>query len=105
MAGHRGDEPGARAALVDPDSAVRATALGALGRMGALRSDDVDVALADADPSVRRRAAEEAGAHPGLAVDLVPVLSDDDSAVVEAACWALGERGDEAGDAAVAALV
>ncbi|MGH9181517.1 MAG: HEAT repeat domain-containing protein, partial [Acidimicrobiales bacterium] len=55
------------------------------------------------DPMVRRRACEVAV---GLAeVDLVPILIDGDVAVVEAAAWALGERGPaSAGGGAVAAL-
>src|SRR5580704_5277284 len=41
IAGHRGDRAAARAALGDPDPAVRAAALGALARMAALGPDDV----------------------------------------------------------------
>jgi HEAT repeat protein len=53
---------------------------------------------------VRRRACEEAGRHPDVACDLVAALDDPEPAVVEAAAWALGERGDRAGAAAVAQL-
>jgi len=102
IAGHRSDETTARPLLGDPDPAVRATALGALGRAGALRAADVEHALADADAGVRRRACEEAV---GLTdVDLVPRLTDVDVSVVEAAAWALGERGSDAAGA-VDALV
>lgn len=101
VAGHRGDEAVARAALSDPDPSVRATALGALERMGAATGDDVLLALADTSPVVRRRAAEVARRHPE--VDLVPVLADGDGSVVEAASWALGER-EEAAEAVVASL-
>src|SRR5947209_12658754 len=90
VAGHRGDAATARALLDDPDPAVRATALGALGRAGALRAADIEQALADGDPGVRRRACEEA--IPVEEVDLVPRLADRDTSVVEAAAWALGER-------------
>ena len=48
-------------------------------------------ALVDGDPSVRRRAAELAATHPGVA--LLPVLDDPDPSVVEMAAWATGERG------------
>src|SRR5690349_20955636 len=91
IAGHKGDAAAARALLDDDDPAVRATALGALGRAGALRADEVGRALADGDAGVRRRACEEAVAL--IDVDIVPLLSDADTSVVEAAAWALGERG------------
>ena len=41
LAGHRGDEPTAGRLLGDSDGQVRATALGALDRMGRLTDDDV----------------------------------------------------------------
>jgi len=91
IAGHRGDEGAARALLEDDDPVVRATALGALARAGALRAGDLEKALSDADAVVRRRACEAAAGV--AAVDLVPLLSDADTSVAEAAAWALGERG------------
>src|SRR4051812_14668130 len=94
VAGYTGDAATARALLDDDDPAVRATALGALARAGALRPGDVEGALTDVDPAVRRRACEEAIAIPD--VDLLSVLTDPDSSVVEAAAWALGEGGAEA---------
>jgi HEAT repeat protein len=104
IAGHRGDEGAARGLLDDAAGSVRATALGALARMGSLLAADVVSGLADGDPVVRRRACEVAV---GMArVELVPFLADADTGVVEAACWALGERGPAAaaGSAAVGAL-
>lgn len=89
-AGHRGDAATARAALADPDPAVRATALGALRRAGALDPTALGPALADPSPVVRRRAAEEAAVVGG--VSLLPLLDDADPTVVEVAAWALGER-------------
>ena len=97
LAGYRDDEPTARALLDDPDPTVRAAALGALARLGAATPDDITAGLADADPAVRRRACEAALAVHD--VDLRPALADPHAAVVEAAAWALGERGSEAGDA------
>src|SRR5437588_10468177 len=97
LAGHQGDEVTARELLEDAEPSVRATALGALARAGALRLSDVERALVDADPGVRRRACEEAVHVVG--VDLVPALDDADRSVVEAAAWALGERGGHADDA------
>jgi HEAT repeat protein len=57
------------------------------------KATDADVARALADPvaQVRRRACEVAVAH--LDLDLRPLLTDADPMVVEAAAWALGERG------------
>ena len=61
-AGHRGDPTTARRGLGDPDAGVRATALGALARLGELRSDDVIDALDRSSPvEVRRRAVALAG--------------------------------------------
>lgn len=72
--------------------------------MGAMGVVDVQAALADPDPSVRRRAAEEvAAADPGPAVSLLALLEDHDPTVVEVAAWACGER-DPAEPGAVAAL-
>ena len=103
LAGHRGDEPAARAALADDDPAVRATALAALARMGAVTEADVGAALADAIPEVRRRGCEIA-AEPGLAgSDLERLLGDADFSVVEVAAWAVGEI-DGAPASAIAAL-
>jgi HEAT repeat protein len=102
IAGHKGDEATARALLSDADPAVRAAALGALARAGVVAAADVERALADGDAVVRRRACEEAVAV--RAVDLVPLLADADVSVVEAAAWALGERGGGSADA-VDALV
>ena len=90
LAGHRGDEVGARSGLSAEDGGVRATALGALARMDRLTDDDLTAALADHDPSVRRRAAELAKDHPEVA--LVETLNDADPFVAEAAAFALGER-------------
>lgn len=90
LTGHRGDEAGARRFLQDRSPKVRASALGALARLGALASADVAAALADPDPALRRRACELAVGHD---IDLVPFLGDDDASVAETAAWALGERG------------
>jgi HEAT repeat protein len=102
IAGHTRDEAAARALRDDADPAVRSTALGALARAGVLRADDVERALADADAGVRRRACEEAIGI--VEVDLAVMLDDAEPFVVEAAAWALGERGADAAGA-VEALV
>lgn len=91
MAGHRGDEQTARRALREDAASVRATALGALARLGSLSDDDLRRALVDPAAPVRRRACELAARHPE--VDLAPGLDDADPSVVEMAAWAAGERG------------
>ena len=104
VAGHTGDAAAARAALADPEPSVRATAIGALERLGSLTPGDVDVALHDGDARVRRRAIEACAGRPGdAAPSLLTVLDDPDPMIVEVAVWASGERTPpEAG--AVAAL-
>ena len=105
MAGHLGDPAAARDGLGDPDPMVRATAIGALERLGALIADDLTVLLGgpgDPSPVVRRRAAEAAARIP--AVHLRPALDDGEWSVVEMACWALGEH-EETDDATLERLV
>jgi len=93
LAGHRGDAAGARALLTDEDPSVRATALGALARIGDLQPDELTRALADPVVGVRRRAIEVAAQWPGDGpIRLVPLLDDTDPVVVEMAAWASGER-------------
>jgi HEAT repeat protein len=83
----------ARAGLTDEDGRVRATALGALERLGQLEPGDLEAALADPDAAVRRRAVEACAARPGdQPPSLLDVLSADDPALVEVAAWASGER-------------
>ncbi len=89
IAGHTGDAAVATAGLTG-DAVVRATALGALERLGELTDQQIVTALGDDDVRVRRRAAEVAATHP--AVDLLPTLDDADPNVVETAAWACGEH-------------
>lgn len=91
IAGHTGDAATARAGLTHPDPSVRASALGALERLGELSDGELVAAFSDGDADVRRRAASIAAAHPG--VDLAALLDDADPAVVEVAAWACGEHG------------
>jgi HEAT repeat protein len=108
LAGHRGDEEAARQALADPAERVRATALGALARMRRLRPADVTAGLCDQSPTVRRRACDVSVSLKTEARVLVPALmaalADRDVGVAEAACFALGELGADAGPPAVVAL-
>jgi HEAT repeat protein len=93
IAGHRGDLDRVRVALTDEDPRVRATALGALTRAGALTAEDLARAATDGDPIVRRRVAEAAAAADprGSSAPVVRLLEDADASVVEAAAWACGE--------------
>jgi len=112
IAGHAGDLETASRLAADPDPAVRASALGALRRMGALDTRALVSAMSDSAPVVRRRACELAGRGsgdddaPGEIVDaLVRIVSGDtDPSVVESAAWALGEAGLRCGAGAVGAL-
>jgi HEAT repeat protein len=70
--------------------------------MAGLDAATLQHALTDADVGVRRRAAELAGTNPE--VDLIPMLADPDSSVVEAAAWACGEQGQAASVAALGDL-
>ena len=86
----------------DPDPRVRSAALGALARPAAQQIDPgaswaaLEQALSDLDPSVRRRACEEAPRFRRSASSelVTALLYDADPGVVEAAAWALGELGD-----------
>jgi HEAT repeat protein len=90
VAGHTGDVVAARSALADNDPVTRELGLGALLRLELLTDDDLQTALADDAPSVRRRAAMIAGRRPGISVRVL--LDDPDVTVVEAAAWACGEQ-------------
>jgi HEAT repeats len=89
-AGHTGDEATARRAVAAGDPDVRAAGLGALERLGALTVADLEAALRDPSPVVRRRACEVAGRNPGTS--LLALLHDGDATVVEVAAFACGEQ-------------
>jgi HEAT repeat protein len=93
LAGHQGDARTARAALNDPDAGVRATAIGALERLGELTVTEIGSALVDVSEVVRRRACEAAAQLPGdEPPSLLGALADGNATVVEVAAWACGER-------------
>lgn len=103
VAGHTGDVDGARSLLDDPAPSVRATAVGALARLGALDTDELVTALADPSSAVRRRAVTIAAHLPGdHPPTIVPALDDPDPVVAETAAWACGERTPPEADAAAA---
>jgi HEAT repeat protein len=89
VAGHQGDRDIATAHLHDTDPTVRAAALSALNRSGALTPALVSVAAGDTHALVRRRAAELSVEVP--APILTALLGDPDSSVVELSCFATGE--------------
>jgi HEAT repeat protein len=97
VAGHAGDERTARAGLAEPDPAVRATALGALARLGRLTPQDIASAARDESATVRARAAELTDIEPVLC----QLLEDREPLVSEAACFKLGELGEKASNQAV----
>lgn len=92
-AGYRGD-PGdlelIDACLDHDDASIRSVSLSAAGRVGRLTDARLISAFDDPEASVRRRAAELAANR--VEVDLTPLLHDDDSSVIEVACWAVGEH-------------
>jgi HEAT repeat protein len=90
IAGHTGDVDVARSGLMAIEPLLRATALTALERTGALDDETLRASFGDAHPAVRRRAAQIAARHP--AIDLVPLLGDQDASVVEMAAWSCGEH-------------
>jgi hypothetical protein len=97
LAGHRGDGEGAGALLGDGDPSVRAAALGALGRLGAVDDALLLGAFADPEPAVRRRAcalvggsANHLSAGDELMAGLVALMDEPDTSVAETAAWALG---------------
>lgn len=90
VAGHLGDVATARALAADDDASVRATAIGALARLGELDAITLTTALGDPEPAVRRRAVELGARRPD--VDLIALLDDPDDSIVETAAWACGER-------------
>jgi HEAT repeat protein len=94
IAGHSDDAATARAGLADPDPVARELALGALERLAQLSDDELQTALADPHPSVRRRAITIAALRPDLS--LLSMLDDPDPMVVEVAAWACGEQVDVA---------
>ena len=85
-----GDLALAREAFTNPDPRVRASSIAVLSENNELDDELVTVALADIHPTVRASLARAACSN--KAVPIVRLLNDQDSQVVEVACWAAGER-------------
>jgi cyclophilin family peptidyl-prolyl cis-trans isomerase/HEAT repeat protein len=96
------------AAAGSHDTAVRARAAIALGRIGDERAvEPLKSLLADRAPAVREQAALGAGilGEAALSGALTPMLGDSEAAVAARAAWALGMLGQPAGrDALVGAV-
>lgn len=90
LAGVNGDVLTARSGLGDEAASVRSAALSALLRCDALTTDDVEAALADPSPLVRRRVCELATTSPTGHFERL--LEDEVPEVVEAAAFACGEQ-------------
>jgi HEAT repeat protein len=90
LAGIAGDLSVVRSGLEDVEPAVRSAALSALARRGELSSAEVEKAIADPSPEVRRRICELATSAPRGDFDVL--LDDDEAQVVEAAAFACGEQ-------------
>lgn len=86
----QGDLVLAREAFTNPDPRVRASSIAVLSENKELDDELVTVALADIHPTVRASLARAACSN--KAVPIVRLLNDQDSQVVEVACWAAGER-------------
>ncbi len=89
-AGFTGNADFARENLSFADAEVRASALRALQRIGALTSQQISIALNDNSWEVRRAAAELS--PPFTDVSVHHLLNDPDVYVAEMAAWSLGER-------------
>ena len=86
----QGDLALAREAFTNLDPRVRASSIAVLSENNELDDELVTVALGDIDPTVRASLARAACSN--KAVPIVRLLNDQDSQVVEVACWAAGER-------------
>jgi HEAT repeat protein len=90
LAGVNGDVATARSGLDDEAASVRSAALSALLRLDVLTTDDIEAALADPSPLVRRRVCELSTTSPGGHFERL--LDDEVPEVVEAAAFACGEQ-------------
>lgn len=109
IAGHSGDLATVRSAFGSSEPAVRASAVGALARLGALDGTVLAAALADESADVVRRAIAVAARrvdHDSVIDDaLLAILTGADAVLAEAAAWSLGERHEEADPASVRSIV
>ena len=85
-----GDLSLARELCGDGDPRVRASSLAVLSENDALDESLIALGLSDPHPLVRMAVARAAAQNSSISV--LELLSDEDSSVVEIACWAAGEQ-------------
>ena len=96
-----GDLSLARELCGDGDPRVRASSVAVLSENDALDESLIALGLSDPHPLVRMAVARAAAQNSSISV--LELLSDEDSSVVEIACWAAGEQ-TEHGDSLIEAL-
>tara|TARA_B100000161_G_scaffold34215_1_gene20299 strand:- start:3135 stop:3764 length:630 start_codon:yes stop_codon:yes gene_type:complete len=85
-----GDLSLARELCGDGDPRVRASSVAVLSENDALDESLIALGLSDPHPLVRMAVARAAAQNSSISV--LELLSDEDSSVVEIACWAAGEQ-------------
>ena len=85
-----GDLSLARELCGDGDPRVRASSIAVLSENDALDESLIALGLSDPHPLVRMAVARAAAQNSSISV--LELLSDEDSSVVEIACWAAGEQ-------------
>ena len=96
-----GDLSLARELCGDGDPRVRASSIAVLSENDALDESLIALGLSDPNPLVRMSVARAAAQNSSISV--LELLNDEDSSVVEIACWAAGEQ-TEHGDSLIEAL-
>ena len=96
-----GDLSLAREFFSDDDPRVRASSIAVLSENDALDESLIALGLSDCHPLVRMSMARAAAQNSSISV--LTLLSDEDPAVVEIACWAAGEQ-TERNDSIIEAL-
>ena len=90
IAGHTGDSRLIQQSLSHEHGSIREAAVGALARIDQLNNEVLQTFASDTDSRVRIRVAELAATSHTF--DLVPLLNDKESQVIEMAAWACGEH-------------
>ena len=85
-----GDLSLARELCGDGDPRVRASSIAVLSENDALDESLIALGLSDPNPLVRMSVARAAAQN--SAIPVLELLNDEDSSVVEIACWAAGEQ-------------
>ena len=85
-----GDLSLARELCGDDDPRVRASSIAVLSENDALDESLIALGLSDPNPLVRMTVARAAAQNSSISV--LELLNDEDSSVVEIACWAAGEQ-------------